>query len=124
MEFQTLIPHLVASLSLLEAQLNEWDKNLLQESLLPSEREELKDLRSVILNMRKTINLFQLSNAKGETLECLRLIQVFYGLLWMSRPSIQKIQEILEKSSGKDFVSRITDSVGFEEIITAREMAH
>jgi hypothetical protein len=112
MQFQNLIPHLSASLSLLEAQINEWDKQKIDSELLPSEREELKSTRSIILEMRKTINLFQLSNAKGDMLESHRLIQIFYGLLWMCRPSIHKTQEILAKNpSARDYTSRLASDL-------------
>lgn len=108
MDFKDLIPHLSASLSLLEVQINEWDMEKRDSELLFSEKEELKSIRSVILEMRKTLNLFQLSNAKGNNVESYRLVKIFYGLLWMCRPSVQKINEIL--SDGRDYSSRISIS--------------
>ncbi len=123
MQFESLIPHLVASLSLLEAQINEWDRDRMDETLLPSEKEEFRCVRSVILEMRKTVNLFQLASAKGDIVESYRLIKIFYGLLWMSRPSIQKTQEILSRESGKDYSSRITTE-DFDAILYNKENAH
>jgi hypothetical protein len=117
MHFETIIPHLVASLTLLEAQINEWDRNLIDQTLLPSEKEEYKSVRSILLEMRKTINLFQLANARGDTLESFRLVKVFYGCLWMIRPSIHKTQEILTKTSGSELNHPGSQNKDIEEML-------
>jgi hypothetical protein len=122
MNFQDLVPHLIASLSLIEAQVNEWDKEQIDNSLLPSERDELKSVRSIVLEMRKTINLFQLAIAKGHSFESERQIKIFYGLLWMCRPSIQKTHDILSNSNIKNYSSRIS-SLNLEHALN-KENAH
>jgi hypothetical protein len=123
MHFESIIPHLIASLTLLEAQINEWDRNLIDKALLPSEKEEYKSVRSILLEMRKTINLFQLANAREDTLESFRLVKVFYGCLWMIRPSINKTQEILMKTSGTEINHAVSQNNEFDYMLVI-ENAH
>ena len=122
MEYNKYLPHLYGALNIMNSQLNEWDKNF-ESSLLPSEKSEMKTVREIASKMKKTVNFFQLESAKGNTKESVRLIQIFYGLLWMVRPSIEMLEDLRLKEAGVETSNRKTlESVLTE--ISVKENAH
>lgn len=125
MNYQHLLPHVFSALSLLEVQYNTCKESSSKNDLLPGEKIELKNCEKIIAEMKKTANLFQLSNAKNFTLESHRLIQIFYGLLWIVRPSVLRLCDELElrstNSTQKVSSRRIENTINE---IDVRENAH
>ncbi|HMO18697.1 MAG TPA: hypothetical protein PKA63_10490 [Oligoflexia bacterium] len=96
MTFDHILPHIFSTLSLIEIQIDEVQNTDLSKNLLKGEINELSDLLSAKNRLKQTANYLQLSNAKGDTIEAHRLVQIFYGLVWIIRPSLMKFLELKE----------------------------
>lgn len=96
MNIDNLLPHIFSTLSLIECQADELQETIFTEKLLPAELIELRDLENGIKRLRQTANFIQLANAKNDILESHRLMQIFYGVLWIVRPSLQKMLDAKE----------------------------
>jgi hypothetical protein len=106
MEYSELIPHLFSSCILIETQIKK-----LEEISSKFSRADLIEFQGVIDSHKKlksTANLLQMTVAKKDIKETIKLISIFYGLLFISRPSVtrlvdehlsQKPCEILVKAS-------------------------
>lgn len=87
--YTKILPHLFAACALINSQINKLDTT--EDTLLCSDLIELDSVKSTLKELQKTANYLQLSVAKCQLQESARLISIFYGLLFMIRPSITRL---------------------------------
>ncbi len=113
MEYANILPHLFAACSLIEVQLNKLEDKTAEISI--ADLSEIEGVKSAQKKLLQAANNLQLSIAKKDVVESGRLISVFYGLLYIVRPSITRLIEeysnslpcaILTKAISEDQVTR------------------
>lgn len=90
-EYTKVLPHLFAACSLIEVQIKKL--NELEDKLTISDLDEFNGVISTHKKLLQAANHLQLTIAKSDLKESARLISVFYGLLYIVRPSITRLVE-------------------------------
>lgn len=87
--YTKILPHLFAACSLIEEQVKKLDK--VEESMLVSDILELDGIKDILKKLFQTANFLQMSSAKNQITESARYISIYYGLLYIVRPSITRL---------------------------------
>jgi hypothetical protein len=91
MDYAKILPHLFAACSLIDVQIKKLDEQ--EDKLLIADLVEINSVKSTHKKLLQTANHLQLTVAKNNVLESVRLLSVFYGLLYIIRPSITRLIE-------------------------------
>ena len=89
MNYSELLPHLFASCSLIETQIKKLED--VSSKISTPDVIEFEGVIAAHKKLSQTANFLQLSIAKNDTAEIKRYISIFYGLLYMTRPSLTRL---------------------------------